>query len=88
MDNMIENFDTWKDTLHKAIHTGEKVGMSEETVTDIGQRIGTFLMKTVDPENPQQRLLKELWEVGTPDQRHTLTHMLINMIEKEHHPVH
>ncbi len=84
---IIENFDKWKDTLHKAIHVSEKVGMSEDTTTDIAKKVGDFLLRNVDSENPQQRLLKELWESGTQEERHSLAHMLINMIEHEYHDV-
>jgi len=85
---MIEDFEKWKDTLHKTIHVSEKLGMSEDTVTDIGKKIGDFLMKNVDPENREQRLLKQLWETGTQEERHSLAHMLVKMVEKEHHTIH
>ncbi len=81
----LEDFGKWKETLHKAVHTSEKVGMKEDTITNIAKRVGDFLMKNVDPENPEQRLLKELWEVGTQEERHTLAHMLVKMVEKEQH---
>jgi len=83
----IENFDKWKETLHKAIHISEKVGMKEETVVDIAKRVGDFLNNNVDPENRQQRLLKDLWETGSKEERHALAHMLVKMIENEYHHV-
>lgn len=84
---VIENFDKWKGTLHKAIHLSEKMKISEDTITDIGKKVGDFLMNNVDTENPQQQLLKQLWEVGTQEERHSLAHMLVKMIEKEHHGI-
>jgi Protein of unknown function (DUF3243) len=85
---MIEDFDKWKETLHKVIHVSEAVGMKEETVVDIAKRIGDFLANKVDPENPQQRLIKQLWEVGSPEERHAMAHMIVKMVEQEHHGVH
>jgi hypothetical protein len=85
---MIEDFDKWKATLHKIIHVSEVVGMNEDTITDIAKKIGDFLANRVDPENPQQRLLKQLWEAGTQEERHALAHMIVKMVEQEHHGVH
>ncbi len=84
---VIENFEKWKDALHKIIHVSEKMGVSEDTITDVGKKVGDFLMNNVDPENREQRLIKQLWEVGTQEERHSLAHMLVKMIEKEHHNI-
>ncbi|QVK18158.1 DUF3243 domain-containing protein [Mycoplasmatota bacterium] len=83
----IKDFDKWKSTLHKVIHFSEKLNLSEDTITDIGKKVGDFLMNNVETENKEQKLLKQLWEVGTQEERHSLTHMLIKMIEKEHHGI-
>jgi len=90
MENIktIENFNKWKKTLHKIINTSEKVGVNEETIANIGKKFGDFLEKNVDPENREQRLIKELWSVGTEEEKKALTNMLIKMIETEHHSIH
>jgi hypothetical protein len=85
---MIEDFDKWKNTLHRLVHVSKAVGMSEDTITDLAKKVGDFLSNKVDPENPQQRLLKQLWEVGTQEERHALAHLIVKMVEHEQHGVH
>lgn len=84
---MIEDFSKWKDTLHKAVHVSRSAGMNDDTVVNIAERIGDFLSKNVDPKNPQQRVIKELWEVGTHEERHVFAQMMVKMVEKEQHSI-
>ena len=81
----IEDFDKWKDMLHKVVRTSRKVGMKEDTITDIAKKVGDYLHDHIDPENPEQRLLKQLWDVGTQEERHSLAHMIVKMVDKEVH---
>lgn len=82
--NILNDFDKWKKTLYNAVSMGETVGLSEDTIKNLGTKIGEFLASNVDPENPQQRLLKELFEVSNKGEKETLTAVIIKMIEKEH----
>ncbi len=85
--NKIESFtdwDKWKNTLSKAVNLGESVGMSENTIENIGVKIGNFLSANVDPENREQRLLQELWRVGDDNDRKTLSKMLVKMVQTQH----
>jgi nuclear transport factor 2 (NTF2) superfamily protein len=85
---MLDDFTKWKETLHKVVHISRSVGVKEDTVVNMAQKIGDFLADNVDPENPQQRLIKELWAVGTEEERHTFAHLIVKMVEKEQHTVH
>lgn len=76
-------WDKWKDTLRKAVNLGETVGMSQNTIENIGVKIGNFLAAKVDPENREQRLLQELWKVGDDSDRKTLSKMLVKMVETD-----
>lgn len=84
LDNkLIEDFDKWKKTLYNLISVGEKVGLSENTIKNLGSKIGEFLASNVDPENREQRLLKELFEVANDKEKETLTSIIIKMIQKD-----
>ncbi|MGH4119702.1 DUF3243 family protein [Clostridium sp.] len=85
LDNkLIEDFDKWKNTLYNLIFVGEKVGLSEDTITTLGSKIGELLAYNVDPGNREQRLLKELFDVANEKEKETLTSLIIKMIQKEH----
>jgi hypothetical protein len=82
--NVINNWDKWKKTLYNAISMGETVGLSEHTITNLGTRIGEFLSANIDPENSEQRLLKELFANANKIEQEALTSVIIKMVEKDH----
>ncbi|MPW24429.1 DUF3243 family protein [Alkalibaculum sp. M08DMB] len=80
MSNSLDNWDNWKNTLKAAINLGDKAGLTQETMSNVGSSIGTFLAKSVEPENEEQRLLKEMWSVANNNEKETMTSVLIKMI--------
>jgi hypothetical protein len=82
--NIINDWDKWKKTLYKVISMGETVGLSDATIANIGSKIGDFLSNNVDPENREQRLLKELFEASNKKEKETLTGIIIKMIQNDH----
>jgi len=84
LDNNTNNWDKWKKTLYNVIYVSETVGLSEDTISKIGSKVGEFLVSNVDPENREQRLLKEFFEVANKEEQETLTRVIIKMIEKDH----
>lgn len=43
--------------------------MSDDTINKLAYRFGNLFCARFDPTNEQQRLLKELWEVGAEEER-------------------
>ncbi|WP_432408459.1 DUF3243 domain-containing protein [Wukongibacter sp. M2B1] len=82
--DLINDWDKWKETLSRAVSIGEKVGLSDDSIKDIGIKIGEFLSSNVDPDNHEQRLLKELFDVGSQKEREALTNMIIKMVHHNH----
>lgn len=72
----------WKKTLGRAVHAAEWVGMSGERINDIAYRLGEFFANNFDPGNREQRLLKELWDVGSEEERKTLASMVARVVAK------
>ncbi|MFW6034931.1 MAG: DUF3243 domain-containing protein [Halothermotrichaceae bacterium] len=83
---MVERFsdwDDWKKTLGQAVELGNTVGMSDDTIVAVGSKIGDFLDSVIDPENREQRVIKELWDVATEEEQKALTSILIKMVKTE-----
>lgn len=78
----LKDWDKWKKTLKSAVHLGESVGMSEDSISKVGTKIGNFLSNNVDPENPQQRVLKELWDEADDNDKVVLSKMISRMVDK------
>ena len=78
----INHWGKWRETLGKAVDIGETVGMSDETMTNIAERVGTFLANNVDPRNDEERLLKELWDAADERDREVLAKLVVKISDK------
>lgn len=79
---VLKNFDTWKKFLGERVVQAEKLGMSEDTISKLAYEIGEFLDEKVDPQNPSNRALKELWDVGNREERRTIAHLMVKLAKK------
>lgn len=82
MDLQMENWSEWRQTLAQAVNIGHGMGMSDAEIADKAEAIGDFLANNVDPQNPEQGILKELWEAADERQQKELAKMLINIVQK------
>jgi hypothetical protein len=82
MSSVLNNFDSWKKFLGERVQHAEKAGMSEDTIANLAYEIGGFLEDKVDPQNPSNRALKELWEVGDEEERKTIARLMVKLAKK------
>lgn len=75
-----QSFEQWKEFLSQGIGLARSAGATQETIRDIATRIGGFLAREVDPANREQRLLKELWSKGTPQEQEALASMITKIV--------
>ncbi|OPX86588.1 MAG: hypothetical protein A4E53_03022 [Pelotomaculum sp. PtaB.Bin104] len=74
----------WKKTLGKAVDAAEFVGMSDDLINKIAYQLGEFFADKFDPGNREQRLLKEIWEVGDEEEKRTMAKMIAKMVSKDY----
>ncbi|MBF7081831.1 DUF3243 domain-containing protein [Desulfallas sp. Bu1-1] len=72
----------WKKLLSRAVNAAQFIGVSDDRINDLAYRLGDFLAKKVDPGNREQRLLVELWNEATEDEKKILASLIIRMVEK------
>jgi hypothetical protein len=82
MATVLKSFDKWKQFLGQRVSQAELAGMSEETVTKLAFQIGEYLQDKIDPKNDEERVLKELWDVGNEQERKTLAHLMVKLVNK------
>lgn len=82
MATVLKVYDKWKEFLADRVSQAERAGMSEETLGKIAFQIGEFLSNKVDPENTEQRVLKELWDVGNEEERRTISKLMVKVVDK------
>jgi hypothetical protein len=81
-DEILQNFDSFKSYLGKRIELAEKIGMSEEQIAVTAEKIANYLTANEEPRNSEEKLLSELWKVGTQEERHKLAHMLVRLAQQ------
>lgn len=79
---VLETFDRWKAFLEERVEQAKKAGMSEDTIADLAFQIGDFLEERVDPKNGESRLLKELWDIGTEEERRMIARLMVKLVDK------
>lgn len=79
----LSDWNKWKRTLAKSVNLGETVGLSEDTISKMGVKIGNFLSSSVDPENREQRVLQELWIAGDDYDRKNLSKLIVKMVQND-----
>ncbi|GAB6158978.1 DUF3243 domain-containing protein [Desulfotomaculum varum] len=72
----------WKEILGDAVGLGERIGMDDETINNIAYRLGNFFANNFDPANEEQRLMKELWDEGSEEERKTLAALMARVSHK------
>lgn len=79
---IMENWSDWKKTLGKAVDLGETVGMSDQTIDSMAERVGTYLSNHVDPRNDEERLLKQMWDAANEEDRKVLAKIVTKIADK------
>ncbi|MBF0706878.1 MULTISPECIES: DUF3243 domain-containing protein [Bacillales] len=80
MDDILSNFEDFKKYLATRVEIGEKLGLSEEALAQAAEKVAGYLAKKEEPKNREEKLLQELWLVGSKEQRHELAHLLVRMV--------
>lgn len=81
-ETVLNQFEKWKSFLHDRVEKARKAGMSDETIANLAYQIGEFLDEHVDPKNEEERLLKELWDVGDEQERKTIARLMMKLVDK------
>lgn len=81
MSTVLSNFETWKHFLADRVEHAKKMGMSEDTISKLAYEIGSFLEEKVDPKNEQERVLKELWDVGDESERQAMAALMVKLVQ-------
>lgn len=81
-NQILKNFNQFKQYLAKKVELGEKMGVSEEKLAKTTELVANYLATHEEPRNREENLLMELWKSGTKEEQHSLAHMLLAMIRK------
>ncbi len=78
-----DSFQQFKESLGHKLNMAHKAGASRGTILNAAKDFSSWLAEDVDPKNPEQRLLKELWEVADDNEKNSLVNMLVKFMDKD-----
>ncbi|MFC4599008.1 DUF3243 domain-containing protein [Cohnella hongkongensis] len=81
MSTVLSNFDTWKKFLGDRVEAAKRLGISEDAISKLAFEIGEFLDQKVDPKNDEERVLKQLWDVGDDSERKTMARLMVKLAD-------
>lgn len=73
----------WKGLLGKVANAAEAVGISDSRIENAAYSLGQFFTSNFDPANREQRLIKDLWDEGTEEEKRGLVAMISRLAEKD-----
>jgi sulfur relay (sulfurtransferase) DsrC/TusE family protein len=79
--DFLKDWKTWRETLGDSIAAARKFGVSDETIKQMSVKMGDFLAEKVCPSTKEEELLKEMWDVATPEERKTIAGLIFKMVE-------
>jgi hypothetical protein len=77
-----DSFSDFRRSLADRLRQAHEIGASRGTVLNAAKDVAEWLYAEVEPRNPEQRLLKELWDVADDNERHSLTNMLVKFVDE------
>ncbi|PLR78587.1 DUF3243 domain-containing protein [Bacillus sp. V3-13] len=79
-EEILANFDEFKSYLGDKVSKGKKLGLDEEQLANAAQKVGDYLAQKEEPRNREEKLLQELWQVASEEEKHMLAHMLVKLV--------
>lgn len=77
-----DSFHDFRQNLTTRLRQAQSIGASRGTILNAAKDVAEWLNAEVPPANPEQRLLKELWDVSDDRERHSLTNALVKFIDQ------
>lgn len=74
------DWEGWKNTLGQAVKFAEELGISKQKISSLAQQAGDILAQNVTPATPEQKVLKELWDVAGAEERKVLANLMTRLV--------
>jgi hypothetical protein len=81
MMSVLDNFQEWKDFLHRRVNQAENLGMDRDSITNVAYYLGDYLAKGIDPKNPQESVLRDLWSVADEGEQKVIAGLMVKLVD-------
>ena len=65
----------------REMELAQELGLSEQEISSLAQKFGSYLAHNVNPDLPENRAMKELWEIANPQEQQTLTNLMMRVVK-------
>lgn len=79
MATILKSFEKWQSFLGDRISEAERFGLNDETIVKLATEIGAYLSDKIDPENAEERLIKEMWDVADEQERYSIARIMVKL---------
>jgi signal transduction histidine kinase len=79
--SVLDNFQEWKDFLQRRVNQAENLGMDRDSINNVAYYLGDYLAKGVDPKNPQERVLQDLWSVADEGEQKVIASLMVKLVD-------
>ncbi|MGB9804018.1 DUF3243 domain-containing protein [Desulfofundulus sp.] len=76
------DWDNWKRFLGQAVEFAEELGISRDRIVNLAQQAGQVLADHVPPANPEQKVLKELWQVADQQEKQVIANLMTRLVSE------
>ncbi|ATW26331.1 DUF3243 family protein [Candidatus Formimonas warabiya] len=73
------SWDNYKRSLGRGMEVAKELGMSEQEIASVAQKFGSYLSQNINPDLPENKALKELWQIADPHEQQTLTNLMMKI---------
>lgn len=81
--SVLDDFDTWKQFLSSKLEEAQSQGMSQKTIVNVAHEVGDYLSQSVEAENNEEAVLRELWNAASEDEQQALASTMVKLVQNE-----
>lgn len=78
----MENFEDWKGFLQDRVNQARTLGMDDRSIAGVAYELGDYLAQSVNPENREEQLLKQMWEASSEQEQQTLASIMVKLVDQ------
>jgi len=78
-----DRFQQFTQELSQRVRAAQSAGMSQDEIKARAQEIGDWLAQAINPRTPEQRLLKEMWQVANQQEQEAIASSLVKLVQRE-----
>ena len=73
------SWENWKFFLTQSVEFAAELGIPGDKIVSLARQAGDVLAETMEPANPEQKVLKELWQVSDQQERQVIANLMTKL---------